>query len=100
MALGALQVCRTVALVRLRMVLATVLHAGSTKVGLVVGTGVLTRSIVGSEAVRAEITFAEKALQGCDGVVMLVFMKYAQWDVAVTVLEAGVGPVGVKDDDL
>ena len=50
---------RAVMLVGIDVVLATVLEAGSTKLGLVVGAGVLSQSIVGFQAVRAEITFPE-----------------------------------------
>ena len=74
-AVGALQVRRTVAFVRLCMILAPFLHAGSTKVGLVVGAGVMTSIVVGGQTMRAEITFAEKTFETGHSVIMFVFMK-------------------------
>ena len=82
------------------MVLTPILHAGATMIRLIIRAGVVTSMIVGGQTMRAEITFAEKTLQRRDSVVMFVFMQDSQSNIPMAVLEAGVRPVGVDDDDL
>ena len=61
-ALGALDVSRTVAFIRFSMILAAFLETSSAMVDLIVGAGVLARRVVGSETMGTEVTFTKKTL--------------------------------------
>ena len=62
-ALLAFQGSGTVMLVGIDVELAAFLHAASTKVGLVIGAGVLSQIVVFFEAERAEITLTEQSFK-------------------------------------
>ena len=49
---------------------------------------------------RAEVAAAYKSCQGRQRIVMLIFEHQTRWDVAMTVMETGIGSVGIYHDDL